>query len=156
MGKEEDREQQRRFREQQQRQRDEQTQANLDAAASADETLRRYNAQQDREFEREFKAALGEGGVEELSAEIDFMDNDQVKQRIRDMQELMKRPNQRNKKKVIKIAKRNSAAIKKQRKVAKAKKGGCGVIAVALLGVGAATLAAAAYGAHEVVSALIH
>jgi hypothetical protein len=125
----------------------------LNAAAAEEATLQRMNKAADDEFMSGIADLMGGAGLEGMG-DLKWMEDETARKHLEDMRRVAKKdPSkaekiyQKNRKKINKAV--NEAGEKKK----KAK--GCGVVGLLLMGAGAAALAATAYGAHEVLGALI-
>jgi hypothetical protein len=164
VGKDKD-DQQRRFREQQRRKADEQRQRNLDAAAAEEQSVQRArDKSSDDEFLEGISGLFGGTDLKDLK-DIDWVDDDAVKRRIREMQalqrkgkdkaaaEIYKRQRARIKKSVKRSSKKRDAEIKAGKKGKS--KSGCAVVSVLIMGAALAAFGSAAGAAVELVEAMI-
>jgi hypothetical protein len=151
----EDDDQRRRFREQQKREADQRRQAILDAAAAEEQTRAEYNKREDAKIDDEFRGLFGDTSLDQLSENLDWMNDDAVKDRIREISRLH---NKGDNKRAKKIAKRDAPAIKAANKAAKAKKKsakGCGVVSILIMSGLVAALGSAGWLAIDTIGALI-
>jgi len=154
MGSEEN-EQRRRFREQQKREADERRQAALDAAAAEERTRAEYGRREDAKIDQEFRGLFGDASLEELRENLDWMDDDAVKDRIR---KIAKAHSKGDNRRARRIAKRNAPAIKAANKAAKNKKkkaSGCGLLSIFLVSGLVAAFGSAGWLAIDTIGALI-
>lgn len=155
MGKDEEREQARRFREQRQRERDEQRQASLDAAASEEKTRAEYGKREDAKIDAEFRGLFGDEKFKDIQGNIDWMDDDAVKERIR---KIANAHNKGDIKRAKRMAKRDAPAIKAANEAAKAKKkkaSGCWAASILFVGGLLAAFGSAGWLAIDTIGALL-
>lgn len=150
MGKDEDREQARRFREQQKRAADQRRQDALNEAARAeDETLRRYSKKVDADFDSEMRDLFG-GELDEIQRHADKAPEFQVDQYMSVIRDSVNRGDY---KKARKVARKNKAKIREAVKAGKKK--GCGVISILIIGGLVSAFGSAGWLAIDTIGALL-
>lgn len=141
-----------------QRLRDQQR-AQREARQSEEAAIQRAKDQaSDEKFKNDTSELFGGIDLSKL-ADVDMQDGDQVRKRIREIQDLQRRGKGDQ---AAELYRRNQGRIKKGLKSAKKakkkapkKKSGCAVISILLLGGLTSALASAAWFAHDMIGALI-